>query len=114
MRGSSNIVSAIHSTRQAYEHFCSFQREYPNSKGAKLMETFNKKLSFIAREIITHPHIPQEVRDGVKKEWEGDVFSVDAIAEKVALLAEDKRSIVESIVDAMLAGEEIKIVDSNA
>lgn len=111
MKGGSNIISAIHSIRQAYEHFCSFQREYPGSKGDRLMACFNAKLSFIAKEIITHPFLPEDVRMGVKKEWEGDVFSVDAITEKVALLTNDKRELIELVIDAMLAGEEIKIVD---
>ena len=107
MKGSSNIVSSVHNIRQALEHFESFQREYPETKGARLFKGYGSRLEWIVKDLITHPLLTEEVRQGVKEEWESDVFSVPAINEKVALLNPQNRETIEQIVDAMLNGEEI-------
>ena len=111
MKGSANIVSAIQSIKQAYEHFESFQREHPNTKGATLFGGYAKRLDWIFNDLVSNPLLTDEVRRGVRKEWESDVFSVPAINEKVALLNPEQREAVEAIIDSMLNGEEIVIKD---
>lgn len=111
MKGSSNIVSSVQNIRQALEHFESFQREYPETKGAKLFKGYGSRLEWIVKDLITHPLLTDEVRKGVRQEWESDVFSVPAINEKVALLNPEQRETVEAIIDSMLSGEEVVIKD---
>ena len=111
MKGSSNIISGIHCLAQAFEHFDSFRMEHPGSAGEKVFKIYNNKIEWIAADLISHPFLPQEVRDGIRKEWESDVFIVPAIAEKVALLNPNQREMIESLVDAMLSGEEVNIVE---
>lgn len=111
MKGSSNIVSGIHNLRQAKEHFESFQREHPNTKGDTLFGGYAKRLDWIFKDLVTHPLLTDEIRQGVKQEWESDVFSVPAINEKVALLNPEQREAIEEIIDSMLSGEEIVIKD---
>lgn len=53
----------------------------------------------------------QEVRDGIKNEIKSDVFAVPAILEKIALLNPDQRDLIESAIDAMLDGIEVKMKD---
>lgn len=53
----------------------------------------------------------QEVRDGIKNEIKSDVFAVPAILEKIALLSPDQRDLIESAIDAMLNGIEVKMKD---
>lgn len=110
MRGGSDIVSAIHCMRQAYDHFESFEREHPGSRGAKLMRQYAGKLNWIRTDLITHPFLTDEVREGIKTEWNSDVFSVPAIAENIALLRPEQRELIETLIDAMLRGEEINIM----
>lgn len=112
MKGA-NIISAIHHLKMAKEHYDDFIRDYPESSGARLFLSHVNKINWIFRDTITHPHVTQEVRDGIKREILSDVFAVPAINEKVALLSPEQREIIEETIDAMLAGEEIKIVDIN-
>ena len=111
MKGSSNIISSIHNLRQAKEHFYNFQLEHPNTKGAILFSGYERRLDWIYKDLITHPLLTDEVREGVKQEWESDVFSVPAINEKVALLNPQQREAIEEIIDQMLSGQEIVIRD---
>lgn len=112
MKGS-NIVSAIHHLRMAEEHYEDFIREFPNSMGARVFKSYITKIKWIYNDLVTHPHISQEVREGVKAEIKSDVFAVPAINDKVALLNPDQRDIIEATIDAMLAGEDVKIIDIN-
>jgi hypothetical protein len=112
MKGA-NIVSAIQHLKMAKEHYEDFVREYPESSGARLFISHLNKINWIFKDTITHPHISQEVRNGIKREILSDVFAVPAINEKVALLTPQQREIIEETIDAMLAGEEVKIIDTN-
>lgn len=111
MKGGSNIVSGVHCLKQAHDHFTSFQLDHQGSKGAALAKGYNQRIAWIVRDLLTHPFLTQPVRDGIKAEWNSDVWAVPAIAEKVALLSPDQRDNVERLVDALLNGEEIKIID---
>lgn len=106
MKGS-NIVSAIHHLRMAKEFFEDFCRQYKSSRGERLFGSFIKKIEFIYSEMISYPHLNDEVRDGIRREWNSDVLAVPAMFEKIPLLPPDKREMLETIVDALLNGEEI-------
>ena len=111
MKGS-NIVSAIHHLRMAEEHYDDFIREFPGSMGTRLFKSYIAKIKWIYNDIITHPYITKDVRDGIKDEIQSDVFAVPAINDKIALLNPSQREIIEETIDAMLAGESVKIIDT--
>lgn len=113
MKGGSDVVSSVQNIKQAHEHFSSFQREYPDSKGAKIFENYKKKLEWVVKDLITMPMLTDDVRKGIREEWESDVFAVPAIQEKIALLPPDKRDVVESIIDKVIIGESVTIIFSN-
>lgn len=113
MKGSSNIISSIHCLSQAKAHFDSFCLEHPGTKGANIFANYSKKIEWIYKDIQTIPLLPESVREGIKAEWNSDTFAVPAIAEKVALLNPEQREMIEATIDAMLSGEEVKIVDIN-
>lgn len=112
MKGS-NIISAIHHLKMAEEHYEDFIREYPGSMGTRLFKSYVAKIKWIQTDILSHPHINDEVRVGIKAELASDVFAVPAINDKVALLNPDQRSIIEETIDAMISGENVKIMDIN-
>lgn len=93
------------------EQFLDFCRQYPDSKGERLFKNCSKKIDNIFTDIITHPMMTQEVRDGIKNEIKSDVFAVPAILEKIALLSPEQRDLIESTIDAMLDGIEVKMKD---
>ena len=109
MKGGSNIISSIHHLKQAVEHWESFQREHPGSKGDKLFEVYKKRVQWIYTDVITHPFLPHNVTDGIKKEWASDVFTPQAIEEKIRLLNPDQREAVDVLLDSILNGEQITV-----
>ena len=110
---SANIIGAIQNLKMAQEQFLDFCRQFPNSQGEKLFKTYVSKIDWVFKDIITHPFLTNEIRVGIKKEIESDVFAVPAILEKIALLKPEQREIIEDIIDAYISGETIKIVDIN-
>jgi Fe-S cluster biosynthesis and repair protein YggX len=108
-----NIISAIQNLKMAQEQLEDFCREFPNSQGQRIFKNYSKKIDWIFNDIITHPFITTEVIIGIKNEIQSDVFAVPAINEKISLLTPDQREIIESTLDAMINGEEVKIVDIN-
>ena len=111
LKRGANIINAIQNLKMAQEQFDDFCRQYPNSQGSKIFGSYSKKISWVFSDIITHPFLTEEIRDGMKKEIASDVFAVPAILEMVALLTPEQRDLIEDTLDAMIAGEEVKIVD---
>ena len=107
----SNIISAIHHLRIAKEHWQDLQREQRNTIGEKLGKRYEVKIDWIYTDFISCTAFTDAIREGCRKEWNSDVFAVPAINDKISLLAPNKRELVESIIDAMLEGEEITLVD---
>jgi hypothetical protein len=106
-----NIISAIHSLKIAQEHFADFRREYPTSAGAKLFKVYEDKIDWIFRDFLSHPHLDDRIREGIKAEINSDVFSVPAISEKVTLLDPEQRDMIEKIIDAVLADEHFQVIN---
>lgn len=109
MKGSSNIISAVHHLKIACEHWEDFKRHHPGTKGAMLFNGYKKRAEWIVKDLITLPVLPAAVRDGIKAEWKSDVFAVDAIAEKAALLNPEQRDNIEILIEMMLKGETINV-----
>lgn len=110
MKGGSNIVSAIHSLKQAYDFFESFERDYPGSKAEIIFSSYRKKIEWIYKDILTYPFFTEPIRDGIRNEWNSDVFTLPALNEKIPLLNPEQREMVENIIDALLKGETINIL----
>ena len=105
-----NIINAIQNLKMAQEQFDDFRRQYPDSKGDKMFKLYGDKITWMFKDIITHPFITEDVRDGIKHEIASDVYAVPAILEKIALLNPEQRELIEDTLDAMLAGEK-EIID---
>lgn len=105
----SNIISGIHHLKITTEHWQDFQRQYPGSKGAKLLNGYNSRIEWVYKDMVTHPFLTDEVRQGIKREWQSDVFTVLSLNEKVALLNPDQRENLEALIDCMLKGETIEV-----
>ena len=112
MKSSSNIVSAIQHLKMAQEHLKDFNRDNPNTRGSKLFQTYIDKIEWIYMDFISNPILPHNVTGGIKEEWNSDVFCVPAITDKVSILRPDQREMIEEIIDGMIAGEEVKFIDT--
>ena len=102
---SANIVSAIQHLKLAQEYFEDFIREHNGSKGAKLFENYIRKIKWIHTDMITHPLLPETVRQGIKQEVNSDVLAIPAINEKIALLNPGQREAIEAAIDQILDGK---------
>ncbi len=109
MKGESDIVSGLQAMKRAFDHWDRFVRERPGHLAEKMFGGYCKRLDWIAQDLITCPHFPQPVRDGIRNEWRADPFTTMAIAEKAALLPPDQRDVIESIIDRLITGERLNI-----
>ena len=106
----SNVILSIQSLRMAEEFMQDFIREFPNSRGAHIFKGYSKRINWILTDIVTYPFFGDEVRDGMRKEMSSDVLTVPAIYEKIPLLNPEQRDALESVIDSVLAGETIEII----
>lgn len=109
MKGESDIVSGLQAMKRAHDHWDSFVRERPGTLAERMFGGYCKRLAWIANDLLTCPHFPPLVRDGIRKEWAADPFATMAIAEKAALLPPDQRDAIESIIDRLITGERLTI-----
>ena len=109
MSHQSNIVSGIHNLKLALEYFEDFQRSHSGTKGANLFKDYCRRINWMLKDLVTHPSLPEEVRQGIKDEINSDLFTVPAIAEKVALLKPESREAIEELIDTILAGAEVTV-----
>jgi hypothetical protein len=108
----SYLIQGLHALRIAKECFQDVQRESKGGLGEKLCKRYEKQIDAIYLDFISTPQFPKEVRDGVRIEWNSDVFAVGAIAEKLALVPPNDREMIENIIDGILNGEKISIYET--
>lgn len=107
MKGSGDILCGFEYLRMAREHWESFCREHPGTKGAKLVSGYVRKIEWMHRDLLTNPALPQAVRDGMRKDLQSDVFGVAALSEKMAMLRPEDRDNMETLLDAILNGKHL-------
>lgn len=111
MRGRSDIISSLQHMSIAREHMESFSREYPGTKGANMFSGYVKRINWIFNDLFTNPFLPDNVREGIKREVESDCMAVPAIAEKIALLNPAQRDVLEDVIDRIISGEDLIVDD---
>lgn len=107
----SSIVQSLNKLKQATDLLEDFQREHKGSKGAKIAKTYIDRIYWIYLDLVSNPSFTEEVRNGIRKEWTSDAFTVDALNDKIGLLNPEQRELVETITDALLRVEEISLID---
>lgn len=105
----SNFITSIHHLRICVEYMDDIVRQHPGSRASALFESYSKKLKWILRDIYTHPHFTDPIRDGIKREIDSDPLTYRAIMERISLLAPAQRDMLEFVIDDMLNGKQIKI-----
>lgn len=108
MKGS-NIIQAFQHLRMSKEFLQDFQREFPDSKGAKLFNIYEKRIDWIYRDLITNPNFTPDIVEGIKTEWECDMFAIPEIHDKISLLKPHQRNTLEDLLDLILKGETITV-----
>lgn len=109
MKGTSQLVDAIHHLKCAYEYMTGFIRDRPGTNAERIGKNYSSRIEWIFKDLVSNPNFPEPVRYGIRKEWESDSFAIQAITEKISLLLPEQRESIENIVDEILAGRTIKI-----
>lgn len=103
----SNVVSTIQHLKLAYEYMEDFERQNPNTLGQRLFKRYRNNVERMVMDFYTNPSFTEEIREGVKKEWNSDVFALPAIMDKVSLLNPEQREALEFVIDQLLKGEQL-------
>jgi len=103
----SHIIQAFHHLKKADLHLRLMGAESKDGLGQKLAEQYLKKIDWIKTDFFSTPKFTDEVRAGIRKEWNDDILVVDNINEMVSLLSPEKRELVETIIEALIRGEDI-------
>lgn len=109
MKGQIALVNALIHLKVADEYFISFANDNPGTKGAELFKTYSARIHWIHNDLITNPRLPEQVREGIKREVNGDVLVIPVLVEKIALLSEENRQSLETLVEGLLSGEKIMV-----
>ena len=110
IKGMTSIVNAIHYLKKSKEAFEDWQRQF-GCNTEKIAKRQEKAINRIYFDIITTPFMRKDVISVMKDEWNSDVYEVDEIAQKSKLLPAESRATLIQLLDAMIAGETINLVE---
>jgi hypothetical protein len=110
-KGANSLLRSVGQLRRAYDLLTDCINDIPLS-GSPV-----KKAAIIARnrveksymDILTAPGLGDEYRNVVRTEWQTDGWTTEAIQEKIIQLDPQARETVETLLDALIAGETIEI-----
>ena len=105
MNAASQLVDFIHHLRCCYEYMRSFSKDAAGTRAAQIGQKYAPKLEWMYKDLITSPILHEQVRDGLRAEWEVDTFATSAIVEKLALLTDEQRLEVERLIDMIADGQ---------
>ncbi len=112
MKGASDLVNGLLHLRIAKHYWDDYRRELKSTPGANLLRNYVNRIDWIYNDLITYPLFTEEIRQGIKKEWNSDTFVVPAVMDKLAFLNPEQRLIIENIMDLMIAGEQIELISN--
>ena len=116
MKGQITLANGLMHLRIAQLYFSSFANDNPGTRGARLFGNYSDKLEWIIKDLQNNPFLPELVRDGIKKDMQSDVLVIPALVEKIALLTEENRLAMETLVEELIKGEKLiveKIKEEN-
>jgi hypothetical protein len=109
MRGQISLANGLMHLRIAQMYFSSFATDNPGTKGARLFGNYSQKIEWIIKDLQNSPFLPEPVRIGIKRDMESDVLVIPALVEKIALLTEENRLAMETLVEGLIKGEKITV-----
>lgn len=110
MKGVSQLIDYVHHLRCAYEYMQGFRRDKPGTNAERIGTKYAEKVEWLYKDLVTNPIFPEQIRDGLRKEWNSDTFAIDAIRERIALLLPDQRAAIETVIETIIKGEKLEIV----
>lgn len=105
------ILEYIHHIKRAKLNLEVFilERTLNNPTSKRKFEIYVQRLQWLITDLKTEPNISKDVSDAIDLEFNSDVFTLDEITRKALLLTPDERETVETLLDQVLAGEELNV-----
>jgi hypothetical protein len=103
----SNIITAFQYLKMAIMHFEDLQRELPNTNADKMAKKYISKIDWVFTDFISNPFFSKNLRDAIRADYASDVLAIPEILNKLSLLNESQRLLVEEVATALYKGEEI-------
>lgn len=113
MKGKSSFVSGLQHLSRAKQFFEDFKRDSQSHKSREIVNAYLKKIDWTLTDAKTNILFSDVLCTAVAAELKADSFSVDAIAEKAALLPAGKREVIESLMDAIISGNPQQLIDNS-
>lgn len=105
----SDFVNAVINIAKARDYMLSFMRDHPSSKLGRNCRVWLGKINWLEADIVSSPAFDDQTRLALKYELNSDVFTMDAIMEKIAHLTPDQRLQIERVVELVAEGNALKI-----
>lgn len=106
----SSIINAMQHIQRAKEHLEVFIPT-TGDRGRKLAAKFRDRCDWMLRDFLTTPGFSDEVREAFRVEMKADVFCIDDISHKFALIPADQREPVLRMIDCILDGESFTVME---
>lgn len=111
-KAAQNTLKFIYHLRCCKYYAKIFIKDYPESIFTKIFKLVLPKIDWIANEFITNHnlqvHVPK-ILYLMSYKWNSDFAEEMAIDEKITLLSEEQQVSLNEFLDALIAGEDIKI-----
>ena len=112
LKAQTSLSAALHHLAICKHYFDDYTRDNSNNYAGRLSALYSRKLDWIAKDIVLHPLLTPEIRERIKNELKSDVFELLDIQQKIHLLSPEQRELIDKMIDAFLAGEEIVFTES--
>lgn len=111
IRQMQTLIGAIQALRTAKDMFNDWRRNF-KGKTKEMAIEYENRITWIYNNITSSRNIRQEVLKVIREEWNSDVYEVDEIAQKSKLLPSESRATLIQLLDAMIAGETITLLEN--
>jgi hypothetical protein len=106
----SSIINGIQHLKRSIAYWEVFAGSCGSKYSKRLINGYISKFKWVLNDLLSEG-LGEDVKTVLKAEYKSDVLEVDEIADKFALLPVNQREFVINMIDLILSGEELKIMD---
>jgi hypothetical protein len=116
MKGATSLLNSIASLKRSKDLMKATMADIPsdNSVVKKACKVALGRIEKAYMDILTAPGLGEDYRTVLRREWASDQWTNEAILEKLVQLTPETRETVETLIDGIINGETINIVDSDS
>jgi hypothetical protein len=109
MQKDNSFRKAFYHLKMANEYFRDAQREHPNKVSGAVGKKYGDRTEWMMKDFKSNPLLPGFAIEQWSKEMDSDIMFHESISSKALNLTEKQKEILETIIDQVIAGEEITV-----